>query len=101
MADERLLKALKDEGMDTLSGGNIKISLGNDCLAPVFTAFRNGGIVLISGTGSNCILVNPIESNKQIESLDQINCSNSGGWGNLLGDEGSGKIYSFNPFRSV
>lgn len=61
-------------------------------MAPVFTAFKNGGIVLISGTGSNCSLVNPISGNRRIDSLDQINCSNSGGWGNLLGDEGSGKL---------
>lgn len=84
VANERLLIALKSCGI-----GDCKIYIGNDCLAPVFTAFKNGGIVLISGTGSNCSLVNPIHGNRRIDSLDQINCSNSGGWGNLLGDEGS------------
>lgn len=85
--------------MSELSKSSIKckIYIGNDTLAPIFTAFKNGGIVVISGTGSNCVLINPLvddETNDQeklskIESFDQIKCTSSGGWGNLLGDEGS------------
>ena len=44
---------------------------------------------MISGTGSNCILVNPIDESKQLDSMKEIKNFNSGGWGNLLGDEGS------------
>lgn len=46
-----------------------------------------GGMVLISGTGSYCVLVNPLE--KKFKSIDDIEIFSSGGWGSILGDEGS------------
>jgi N-acetylglucosamine kinase-like BadF-type ATPase len=52
--------------------------------------FEKGGLVLISGTGSKCVLVNPIEDQSKLTSFDDINSLSSGGWGNMLGDEGSG-----------
>ncbi|XP_054258714.1 N-acetyl-D-glucosamine kinase isoform X2 [Macrosteles quadrilineatus] len=49
----------------------------SDTVAPVIVAHEEGGVVLISGTGTNALLINPDGS--------QSRC---GGWGFLLGDEG-------------
>lgn len=64
-----LLSELRALNLDTS-----KVSIGEDLLGPV----PNGGVVIIAGTGSNCVVYNEDGSKKR-----------AGGWGHLLGDEGS------------
>lgn len=54
--------------------------MAGDVEGSVATCCKDGGIVLIAGTGSNCFL------------MDQYGngAANCGGWGHLFGDEGSG-----------
>ncbi|CAF4113685.1 unnamed protein product [Rotaria socialis] len=61
--------------LQSLNVDTNKVSIGEDLLGPV----PNGGVVIIAGTGSNCVVYNGDGSSKR-----------AGGWGHLLGDEGSG-----------
>lgn len=62
----------------------------SDTLGSVFTASPIGGLVIISGTGSNTLLRNPDGTS--------YSC---GGWGNFLGDEGSAWHISYRAMKTV
>jgi N-acetylglucosamine kinase len=67
-----------------------KYILRNDTFAPLGMTALGAGIVLISGTGSNCRAMNPDGST--------ITC---GGWGHLLGDEGSAYAVAVRVIQDV
>lgn len=74
--NQQLVKGLR-ESYPYLSK---QYAIGSDTEGSVATTSDQGGVVCISGTGSNTLLINPDGS--------RVQC---GGWGYLLGDEGSGR----------
>ncbi|ALC47787.1 CG6218 [Drosophila busckii] len=65
-------------------------AVSSDTMGSMYTASSIGGMVLISGTGSNCLLRNPDGST-----------ANCGGWGNFLGDEGGAWFISYRAVKVV
>ncbi|CAG0887856.1 unnamed protein product [Cyprideis torosa] len=67
-------KELRREFKDTVKN----FTVVNDTLGGIYTLGDSGGVGLISGTGSNCLLVNPDGRQHQC-----------GGWGHMIDDSGS------------
>ncbi|KFM64276.1 N-acetyl-D-glucosamine kinase, partial [Stegodyphus mimosarum] len=67
-----------------------KCIVASDTLGPLYAATPNGGVVLIAGTGSNSLLVNPDGTTGRC-----------GGWGHLLGDEASAMWISLKAVKTV
>lgn len=71
-------RKLENELRDSFPDLSDSYVVCSDTVGSVFTASPIGGLVLISGTGSNALLRNPDGTSHSC-----------GGWGNFLGDEGS------------
>ncbi|GIY53467.1 n-acetyl-D-glucosamine kinase [Caerostris darwini] len=64
--------------------------VASDTVGPLYTASCKGGLVLIAGTGSNSLLINPDGTTARC-----------GGWGHLLGDEASAMWISQKAVKTV
>lgn len=78
-----MLKGLRE----TYPNLSEQYAIGSDTEGSVAATSSNGGVTCIAGTGSNTLLINPDGTKHQC-----------GGWGYLLGDEGSGKYLCFRCF---
>lgn len=63
-------------------------TVASDTVGPLYAASPKGGLVLIAGTGSNSLLVNPDGTTGRC-----------GGWGHLLGDEASAMWISLRALK--
>ncbi|XP_066261437.1 N-acetyl-D-glucosamine kinase [Euwallacea similis] len=72
--NQELVKGLKERYPNLA----LQYAVGSDAEGSIATVSSKGGVVCIAGTGSNTLLINP--------NGEKVQC---GGWGNLLGDEGS------------
>ncbi|GAB1603878.1 N-acetyl-D-glucosamine kinase-like [Argonauta hians] len=75
---EEIQRELKSKVLENYGALTESVYCCSDTESAIYSASDNGGIVLISGTGSNCQLINSDGSKHQC-----------GGWGHLIGDEGS------------
>ncbi|XP_046842752.1 N-acetyl-D-glucosamine kinase-like isoform X2 [Xenia sp. Carnegie-2017] len=87
---EEFKKKMENVMKENYPNCSLSYFICTDTFGSIATASDSGGIVLIAGTGSNCQLVNP--------NNDVHGC---GGWGHILGDEGSGYWISHTAVKTV
>ncbi|GJQ85028.1 hypothetical protein Trydic_g3689 [Trypoxylus dichotomus] len=75
--------------LETYPNLSERYAIGSDTEGSIAATSKNGGVTCIAGTGSNTLLINPDGSRAQC-----------GGWGYLLGDEGSAWKLSHRAVKS-
>ncbi|CAG2104365.1 unnamed protein product [Medioppia subpectinata] len=88
--DETVNKEMSDKFIQQYPSLADQCFVASDTLGSLLTAAPDGGVVLIAGTGSNCLLFNGDQSS--------VKC---GGWGHVLGDYGSAYWIANEAIRAV
>lgn len=83
-------RVLEKEILNQFPSLTSSCAVASDTVGSILTASYEGGLVLIAGTGSNSLLINPDGSTARC-----------GGWGHILGDEGSGFWISQKAVKAV
>lgn len=87
-ADKQLIESLVRPAI----GAGVALHIVNDAYAGIMSALeRPHGLMLISGTGSVCFAFDD----------DRSRIARCGGWGQLLGDEGSGYSIGLSAMKAV
>ncbi|XP_076368531.1 N-acetyl-D-glucosamine kinase-like isoform X1 [Tachypleus tridentatus] len=87
---EDMNRALEEDLISRYPNLAKTVIVASDAVGSGLTASPKGGLVLIAGTGSNALVVNPDGSSARC-----------GGWGHLLGDEASAFWISLKAVKTV